>query len=178
MHFLRSSRLPALTLLSALLLMGKANAAPLTFEPLTSEQQCPGFSFQLDGNWSRSSFLPSMFYLDPDKNGSSPISITGLPGYDPVGHWSNNSQKNAERFLRTLQSSSNKNKNSTLQIVNLKGTYGVAEIRERDLSVWVYEGNKSLTIHYKDGQSDKPDIAKDVLAQMCQTFVWKRQPTH
>ena len=165
-----------LAILMSALFVRPATAAPLTFEPLSSEEKCPGFQFELDGRWQRSQFMTQIFYLEPDKYGTSPISITGMPRYDAVSGYSKDTHKNAEKNLRGMMSGNGRNPDCEYKIVNLNGFWGVAEIGTRMFQVWVYEGPRSFSLHYNDGQSTKPDIARDVLAQICKTFKWKRQP--
>ena len=106
----------------------------------------------------------------------SPFQINVLFGLDALSGMSRESRKNAEKLLRSLEHGNGRQPGVTFSIVTLRDDlYGVVEMRERRFTLWINEGPYSITIHYTDGQGDKPFAGPAVLSQVCKTFSWKRQ---
>lgn len=151
-----------------------AQAATLRFAPLCGEKMA-GCSFEIEGDWTLSPNVQNMYNLDADK-GMSPFQIVVLFGLDAKSGMSRDSHKHAEKQLRSTERGNGKKPGATYAIVTLRDdVYGRAELYPRNFTLWITEGANSLTIHYTDGQADKPDIAPAVLSQVCKTFSWKRQ---
>lgn len=150
-----------------------AQASGLKFAPLYGEKM-PGCSFELEGDWTLSPYVPNMYNLDADR-GMSPFQINVMFGLDKGSGMSRDSHKNAEKMLRSLERGNGRQPGDTYAIVTLRDDlYGVVKMSERTFTVWITEGAYSLTIHYSDGQGDKPFAGPAVLSQVCNTFSWKR----
>lgn len=151
-----------------------AQASSLRFAPLYGEK-VPGCSFVLEGDWTLSPYVGNMYNLNAEK-GASPFQIAVMFSLDALSGMSRDSHKNAEKVLRSLERGNGRQPGDTYSVVSLTDdVYGVVKMCDRSFTVWIHEGAYSITIHYTDGQGDTPFAGRAVLAQVCQTFSWKRQ---